>query len=101
MVELIDRLIASDLSDLTLPRWRVLIGRTKIGADVHLGPHDGNILVAGPSGSGKTSITTALLERLSAAGRQFCAIDPEGDYDRLSRAIALRGGIGERLPTMR
>lgn len=35
-------------------------------------------------------MTTALLERLLAAGIQFCVIDPEGDFDKLPRAIALR-----------
>ena len=92
VVELVDRLIASDLTELNarLTR-RIPIGRTTDGEEVQLEPYDGNLLVAGPSGAGKTNVTTALLENLCSARFQFCVVDPEGDYDELSGAIALRG----------
>ena len=92
VVELIDQLIATDLSELSpaLKRHRIVIGQADDGSDVYLESEDGNILVAGLSGSGKTTVTTALLERLLTAGIQFCVIDPEGDFDKLPRAIALR-----------
>jgi HAD superfamily hydrolase (TIGR01484 family) len=92
VVELIERLIASDLKELnpTLTRHRIVLGHSETGAAVHVESHDGNVLVAGPSGAGKTTVTTALLERLSEADIQFCVVDPEGDYDELPRAIALR-----------
>src|SRR5439155_7425812 len=92
VVELIDQLIATDLNELSsaLTRQRITIGQALDGSDVSLESHDGNVLIAGPSGSGKTIVTTALLERLVEAGLQFCVIDPEGDYDSLPGAIALR-----------
>jgi HAD superfamily hydrolase (TIGR01484 family) len=92
VVELIDRLIDSDLKELSpvLKRRRVLIGHADDATDVYLESYDGNVLVAGPSGSGKTTVTTTLLERLMAEDVQCCVIDPEGDYDELPRAIALR-----------
>jgi hydroxymethylpyrimidine pyrophosphatase-like HAD family hydrolase len=94
VVELIDRLIASDLEELNvaLPHHRLPIGRTLDGGEVFLDWQAGNVLVAGPSGAGKTMITTALLESLSKAHFQFCVVDPEGDYDELPNAIPLRSG---------
>lgn len=93
VVELIDRMIASDLAELTprLTRHDLVIGRAETGADVGLAPHEGVLLIAGPSGGGKTKVTTALLERLCDAAYQFCVIDPEGDYHEFPGAIALRG----------
>lgn len=93
VVELIERIIASDLAELTprLARHEIVIGHAEAGGDVRLAPHDGVVLIAGPSGAGKTTVTTALLERLGSAAYQFCVIDPEGDYHELPCAIALRG----------
>jgi hypothetical protein len=47
------------------------------------------VLLAGTSGSGKSTFATAFLERLSLARRQFCIIDPEGDYPSLEGAVVL------------
>jgi HAD superfamily hydrolase (TIGR01484 family) len=94
VIELIDRLIASDLAELNrhLTRHDLLIGHSEAGAEVRLPPYAGGLLIAGPSGAGKTQVTTALLERLCAAAYQFCVIDPEGDYQEFPDAIALRSG---------
>ena len=94
VVELINRLIDSDLEELNpaLTRRRLSIGKTLEGRDVFLEWQAGNFVVAGPSGAGKTMITTALLESLSKAHFQFCVVDPEGDYDELADAIPLRSG---------
>jgi hydroxymethylpyrimidine pyrophosphatase-like HAD family hydrolase/energy-coupling factor transporter ATP-binding protein EcfA2 len=99
VVELIDRLIATDLAELAprLTRHRVEIGRTDRGTEVHLHPYTGAVLVAGPSGSGKSTLITAVLEHLCDAGHQFCVVDPEGDYQELAGAIALRGGDARAL----
>ncbi|MGQ0642374.1 MAG: HAD-IIB family hydrolase [Gemmatimonadaceae bacterium] len=94
VIELIDRLIDSDLADLSprLTRHDLLIGHGENGADVRLSSYNGVVLVAGPSGSGKTTVTTTILERLCNAAYQFSVVDPEGDYHEFPDAIALRGG---------
>ena len=99
VVELIDRLLASDLAELSprLTRHDLVIGRTDAGEDVHLRPHEGVVLIAGPSGSGKTTVTTTFLEQLSGGGYQFCVVDPEGDYDEFPDAIALRANDARAL----
>lgn len=101
VTQLIDRLIATDLAELSerLTRHDLPIGSTDDGADVKLPAHGGVILVAGPSGAGKSSVTTALLERLSDANYQFCVVDPEGDYSEVSGAVELRGGDMRALAT--
>jgi HAD superfamily hydrolase (TIGR01484 family) len=99
VVELVDRLLADDLADAAprLARHRVLLGARADGdGDVALEPHGTAVLVAGPSASGKSTVATAVLERLHAAGRQFCLIDPEGDYGALPVAASL--GDPKRVP---
>jgi hydroxymethylpyrimidine pyrophosphatase-like HAD family hydrolase len=93
VVELIDRLIASDLAELNpqLARHDVVIGQSTSGTDVRLAATEGVLLIAGPSGGGKTTVTTTILERLCAAEYQFCVVDPEGDYHEFADAIAVRG----------
>jgi hypothetical protein len=54
------------------------------------------MLVAGASGSGKSDFVTGVLERLAAAGYQYCVFDPEGDYSELADAIVF--GDGNRGP---
>ena len=92
VVELIDRIVASDLSELypQLMRHDLAIGELG-GNHVRLHAHQGVLMIAGPSGSGKSTVTTAFLEQLCDRGYQFCVIDPEGDYHDFSGAIALRG----------
>ena len=92
-MELIDRIVESDLSELTprLTRHDLVVGRGESGEDVRVPSHEGVVLVAGPSGGGKTTVTTAFLERLCEASHQFCVVDPEGDYHEFPDAIALRG----------
>jgi hydroxymethylpyrimidine pyrophosphatase-like HAD family hydrolase len=91
VAELVDRLLLSDLEDLAprLARHELLIGHTETGDEVHVPPFGACILVAGPSGAGKTTVTTAFLERIAAAGYQYCIVDPEGDYLDLPGAVAL------------
>jgi hydroxymethylpyrimidine pyrophosphatase-like HAD family hydrolase len=92
VVELVDRLIASDLREFNSRLTdRIPIGRTMEGGELQLEPYDGGLLVTGPSGAGKTMVTTALVENLCSARFQFCVVDPEGDYDDLECAVALRG----------
>jgi DNA helicase HerA-like ATPase len=55
------------------------------------------VLIAGKSGGGKTTLATGILERLAAAGYQFCIIDPEGDYEYLENVAVI--GDAQRAPT--
>lgn len=98
VVEMIDALLADDLKSTEgkLIRHHILLGhrqQTTPEGDrdvaVLFPPHGTSILVAGPSGSGKSTVTTGLLERLAEAGYQFCAVDPEGDYEKLDMAVTL------------
>lgn len=85
--ELIDHLIANDLSDLkTLSRHHILIGETDDKIEYPLDPAGYGVLVAGTSGSGKSTITTSIMEGLADAGYQVLVIDPEGDYENLDFA---------------
>ncbi|WP_439623163.1 HAD-IIB family hydrolase [Gemmata sp.] len=87
VAELIDQLIANDLSDLkTLARHRLAIGEADDQTELKLDPAGPGVLVSGTSGSGKSTLTTAILERLADAGYQSLVIDPEGDYTTLDFA---------------
>jgi hydroxymethylpyrimidine pyrophosphatase-like HAD family hydrolase len=94
VVELVTRLVESDLADVALPRHQLAIGAHEDGAPVTLDPYGGNVLLAGTSGSGKSTFATSLLERLQEGGRQFCVVDPEGDYPVLPGAVVLGGPDG-------
>jgi hypothetical protein len=93
VVELIDMMIADDLAGLEprLARHHLLLGtRADQGdAEVHIAPYGVNLLLTGSSGAGKSTLATAVLERLSEQGYQFCIIDPEGDYEAFEGAVTL------------
>lgn len=84
VVELIERLLASDLEELApaLSRHAIPLGHAD-GRLLTLDPYGPNVLVAGTSGSGKSTFTTGILERIAERGYQYCIIDPEGDYENL------------------
>jgi hydroxymethylpyrimidine pyrophosphatase-like HAD family hydrolase len=94
VVELVTRLVESDLADVPLPRHQLVVGARQDGAPVTLDPYGSNVLLAGTSGSGKSTFATSLLERLQEGGRQFCVVDPEGDYPVLPGAVVLGGPDG-------
>src|SRR5690606_24887226 len=85
LAELIDELIANDLSHLQgqVTRHLVALGKRADGTVVTMPPYGHNILIAGPSGSGKSTLTAGLIERIVQHGYQPCIIDPEGDYGTL------------------
>jgi HAD superfamily hydrolase (TIGR01484 family) len=99
VTELIDRVLASDLADLTpIPERHLLnVGTDRSGARVRIPSYGNTLLVTGSSGSGKSTLATALLEQLAAHEYQFCLIDPEGDYSALESAIVL--GDAQRVPS--
>ena len=89
--ELIDELIATDLSRLQgeLPQNRITIATHLDGTDLTIPPYGMNVLIAGPSGSGKSTATAGLVERLADHAYQVCIVDPEGDYGTLQDVITL------------
>lgn len=84
VVELVERLLASDLEELgpALSRHAIPLGHAGERL-LTLDPYAPNVLVAGTSGSGKSTFTTGILERIAERGYQYCIIDPEGDYQNL------------------
>ena len=91
LVELVDELIATDLSRMEgrLPQNLLAIGRRPDGTLVNIAPYGRNILIAGPSGSGKSTATAGIVERLMQMTYQVCVVDPEGDYGTLQDMITL------------
>ena len=91
VVELIDEVIAGDLSRLggRLPQHWIRLGTDTEGAEVLLAPYGHNMLVAGPSASGKSTFVAGVIERLIDKDYQVCVIDPEGDYSTLRDVVAL------------
>jgi hydroxymethylpyrimidine pyrophosphatase-like HAD family hydrolase len=92
VAEVIEEWVTDDLSRHreVLGRHGLLLGRQRIsGADVRISPYGTVALISGPSGSGKSTVTTGLLERLAAAGYQFCVLDPEGDYGDFGDAVVV------------
>ncbi|MBD3882044.1 HAD-IIB family hydrolase [Phormidium tenue FACHB-886] len=91
VVELIDRLIESDLAEITdaLHHHSVALGTCADGSEVQLHPFRASMLISGTSGGGKSTFATGVLERLAEQDYQFCIIDPEGDYDNFEQAIVL------------
>ncbi|MDP9145180.1 MAG: HAD-IIB family hydrolase [Actinomycetota bacterium] len=98
--ELIDGLLASDLSELEphLTRHHILLGTREDGQEVRVNPYGSPVLLAGTSGSGKSTLATGFLERLVEAGYQCCILDPEGDYGTFEGAVVL--GDHQRAPTV-
>lgn len=89
VVELADRLVATDLAELegALARHEILLGKGDDGQEQRLAAYGGCLLVTGPSGGGKSTLTNGVLERLSDQGYQFCLFDPEGDYEEFTAGI--------------
>lgn len=96
VIELIDRLMKTDLSELEpqLTRHHILLGTNGKGP-VTLSPFGRIVLITGTSGAGKSTVATSILERLAEKGYQFCIVDPEGDY---SNSIATVIGDADRAP---
>jgi hydroxymethylpyrimidine pyrophosphatase-like HAD family hydrolase len=98
VAELVDRIVEDDLADLAprLGRHHLEVGVRPSGEAVRIPPYGVNVLVAGTPGGGKSTFATSVLERLVEARRQFCIIDPEGDYPSFEGAVVL--GDKERVP---
>jgi HAD superfamily hydrolase (TIGR01484 family) len=91
IVELINRILKNDLTDLE-PRLRrnyLLLGQTEDGSDVRISSNKARVLIIGASGMGKSTLAGALMEQFLEKRRQFCMIDPEGDYLDFEGTIAI------------
>lgn len=99
VAELINRLVEDDLKGISsqMKRHCLVIGEDEHGTAVDIDPYGLNLMVCGSSGGGKSTLTTGLLERFKEAGMQFVIMDPEGDYDELTFAVAL--GTPKSQPT--
>ena len=88
--ELIDRLIASDLSEFEdRLHHRIALGKRADGREVFISPYGKNILIAGSSGAGKSTLAMGFMERLDEQKYQFVIVDPEGDYSTFEAGVAL------------
>ncbi|MCG7506910.1 HAD-IIB family hydrolase [Mesorhizobium retamae] len=93
--ELIGKIIKHDSALVGKGGQGILVG-TSGKDEIRLSPMD-TVLIAGSSGIGKSTLATALTERMVESGFQFCAFDPEGDYDGLQGAV--RVGDASNAPT--
>jgi HAD superfamily hydrolase (TIGR01484 family) len=100
VIELIDRLLASDLAEVDTQREKhnILLGNREDGSLVNMKAYGSSLLLAGTSGGGKSTLATAILERIAEQNYQFCIIDPEGDYENFDDAVIL--GDANRAPSM-
>jgi hydroxymethylpyrimidine pyrophosphatase-like HAD family hydrolase len=93
VVELLERLLASDLAeyDSRLMRHSILLGTAlnESAHEIRVPPGRNSILVSGPSASGKSTVVAGLIEQLTEQKHQFCLIDPEGDYQDFAGALTL------------
>jgi len=88
--ELIDRIIASDLSEFEdRLHHRIALGKRADGSELFISPYGKTILIAGSSGAGKSTLATGFMERLDEQNYQFVIIDPEGDYSTFEAGVAL------------
>ncbi|HKY33899.1 MAG TPA: HAD hydrolase family protein [Candidatus Polarisedimenticolia bacterium] len=92
-LELIDRLVSSDLRELEprLARHEIPLGTLRDGGEVRVKPYGESVLLAGTSGGGKSTLAAGLLERLSDRGYQYFIVDPEGDYQEMEGPVILGG----------
>lgn len=100
VTEVINRLIENDLRDLKLRenRHHIPLGIDANNQTVTVPPYGTNLLLAGTSGSGKSTFASAFLEQLAEQSYQFCIIDPEGDYESFTQAVAL--GDSKQTPSV-
>ena len=99
VVELIDRLLATDLAEVDAQSVRQRVALVDVDdTTLQLLPVRESVLLSGASGGGKSTLSTGLLERLNEKRFQYCVIDPEGDYEGTVEAIGI--GSADQAPTV-
>ena len=90
VAELIERILQDDLADVPAHhRAETIPLGNADGKEIGVPVYGSNFLVAGTSGGGKSTLSTGFLERLVRSEYQFCAIDPEGDYQNFEGALVM------------
>jgi hydroxymethylpyrimidine pyrophosphatase-like HAD family hydrolase len=90
VAELIEQLLKNDLADVPARHRSDLIPLGSVDdREIGIPVYGSNFLVAGTSGGGKSTLSTGFLERLVHLEYQFCAIDPEGDYQNFEGALVM------------
>lgn len=91
VIELVENLLVSGLTDPghVLARHGLVLGTGPSGEPVKFSSENFTLLLAGPSQSGKSTICRSIVEQLTENGYQYCAIDPEGDYDHTAHALTI------------
>ena len=89
VTDLCEQILSNDLQSYSARLGQpIVIGRGTGGEDVTIDAC-GVTLICGTSGGGKSTLTMAFMEGLLAAKYQFCAVDPEGDYEIVRGPIVL------------
>ena len=98
VLEIVADLIEHDLSNVppVRPRRTLAIGKDLSGAAVTIPVMNSSALVAGRHKTGKSALVRGMLERLCAAGYQFCVIDGRGEYLDFEPAVVF--GTPEHKP---
>lgn len=88
--------VARGAVDVEPSRWRAVLGATPDGRPFSVPASGRSVLVSGGSGSGKSHAAGLFAERLLALDYGLCVLDPEGDYEPLSKVpgVILLGGGG-------
>jgi HAD superfamily hydrolase (TIGR01484 family) len=89
VIEFMDMICRDDARIVPPGRHGLKVGSFSDSRDALIEPHRGNVLISGSSGIGKSTLATALTERITEKGFEFCVFDPEGDYDGLENAFSI------------
>jgi hydroxymethylpyrimidine pyrophosphatase-like HAD family hydrolase len=103
VIEFIEEHVLADATALItgLRRHHLELGQAADGESVSIPAHGTTLLVVGPPETGKSTLTGVLVERLAAANRSFCLLDPEGDHQGLAElegVVVFGGRPGPTLP---
>lgn len=100
VLEVVQSLLTDDMASWrpSTERRPILLGKNPAGDALSTAGPAQQILIVGPPRIGKSTVTAGILERFIDGGYQCCVIDPEGDYESLTAAVAI--GDVERPPVL-